>query len=79
VSNLYWLNEDQMAQPRHIFQRAMVSLVFIARQGIAKQCPERDDRRELSDITFINRNGLRWCDMGVFAVTYTFGRPIRFS
>ena len=33
-----------------------------ARQGIAKQCPERDDRRVLSGIIFINRNGLRWCD-----------------
>ena len=35
---------------------------FTARQGIAQQCPERDDRRVLSGIIFINRNGLRWCD-----------------
>ena len=40
----------------------MVCHAFNARQGIAKQCPERDDRRVLSGIIFINRNGLRWCD-----------------
>ena len=38
------------------------SLAFTARRGIAKQCPERDDRRVLSGIIFINRNGLRWRD-----------------
>ena len=40
----------------------MASRVFVARQGIAPQCPERDDRRVLSGIIFVNHNGLRWRD-----------------
>ena len=41
----------------------MASHVFTARQGIAQQCPERDDKRVLSGIIFINHNGLRWRDV----------------
>ncbi len=40
----------------------MVCRVSLARQGIAQQCPERDDRRDMSSTIFINRNSLRWCD-----------------
>ena len=43
-------------------QSHTASPAFTARQGIPSQCPERDDRRVLSGIIFINRNGLRWRD-----------------
>ena len=43
-------------------QSPTASHAFTARQGIAEQCPERDDRRVLSGIIFTNRNGLRWRD-----------------
>lgn len=49
MSNLYWLNEDQMARLRPSFPKS---------HGV----PRVDDRRVLSGIIFINRNGLRWCD-----------------
>ena len=49
MSNLYWLNEDQMARLRPYFPKS---------HGV----PRVDDRRVLSGIIFINRNGLRWCD-----------------
>ncbi len=49
MSNLYWLNEDQMARLRPYFPRS-------------RGKPRVDDRRVLSGIIFINRNGLRWCD-----------------
>ncbi len=49
MSNLYWLNEDQMARLRPCFPKS---------HGV----PRVDDRRVLSGIIFINRNGLRWCD-----------------
>ena len=49
MSNLYWLSEDQMARLRPYFPKS---------HGI----PRVDDRRVLSGIIFINRNGLRWCD-----------------
>lgn len=49
VSNLYWLNEEQMVRLRPYFPKSHgVSIV--------------DDLRVLSGIIFINRNGLRWCD-----------------
>lgn len=54
MSNLYWLSEDQMARLRPSFPK---------RHGV----PRVDDRRVLSGIIFFNSNGLRWCDMGVFA------------
>ena len=48
MSNLYWLNEDQMARLRPFFPKS-------------RGKPRVDDRRVLSGIIFINRNGLRWC------------------
>jgi transposase len=49
MSNLYWLSEAQMARLRPYFPKI---------HGV----PRVDDRRVLSGIIFINRNGLRWCD-----------------
>lgn len=49
MSNLYWLSEDQMARLRPYFPKS---------HGV----PRVDDRRVLSGIIFINRNGLCWCD-----------------
>ena len=49
MSNLYWLTEDQMERLRPYFPKS---------HGV----PRVDDRRVLSGIIFINRNGLRWCD-----------------
>ncbi len=49
MSNLYWLSEEQMVRLRPFFPKS---------HGV----PRVDDRRVLSGIIFINRNGLRWCD-----------------
>ena len=49
MSNLYWLSEDQMGRLRPCFPMS---------RGRARV----DDRRVLSGIIFINRNGLRWRD-----------------
>lgn len=49
MSNLYWLSEDQMARLRPFFPKSHGK-------------PRVDDRRVLSGIIFINRNGLRWSD-----------------
>jgi len=49
VSNLYWLSEAQMERLRPYFPKS---------HGV----PRVDDRRVLSGIIFINRNGLRWRD-----------------
>jgi transposase len=49
MSNLFWLTEAQMARLRPFFPKS---------RGV----PRIDDRRVLSGIIFINRNGLRWCD-----------------
>ena len=49
MSNLYWLTEAQMARLEPFFPRSHGR-------------PRVDDRRVLSGIIFINRNGLRWCD-----------------
>jgi len=49
MSNLYWLSEDQLARLRPFFPKSHGK-------------PRVDDRRVLSGIIFINRNGLRWCD-----------------
>ena len=49
MSNLYWLTEEQMTRLRPYFPKS---------RGKARV----DDRRVLSGIVFINRNGLRWCD-----------------
>ena len=49
MSNLFWLTETQMVRLRPFFPKS---------HGI----PRVDDKRVLSGIIFINRNGLRWCD-----------------
>jgi transposase len=49
MSNLYWLSEVQMERLRPYFPKS-------------RGMPRVDDRRVLSGIIFINRNGLRWCD-----------------
>ena len=48
-SNLYWLSEDQMGRLRPYFPMS---------RGRVRV----DDRRVLSGIVFVNRNGLRWRD-----------------
>jgi transposase len=49
MSSLFWLTEAQMARLRPFFPRSH------GKPGV-------DDRRVLSGIVFINRNGLRWRD-----------------
>ncbi len=49
MSNLFWLTEAQMTRLRPYFPKSHGR-------------PRVDDRRVLSGIIFINRNGLRWCD-----------------
>ena len=49
MSNLFWLTEAQMARLEPFFPKS---------QGK----PRADDRRVLSGMIFINRNGLRWRD-----------------
>ena len=49
MSNLFWLSDEQMARLRSFFPKSHGN-------------PRIDDRRVLSGIIFINRNGLRWSD-----------------
>jgi len=49
MSDLYWLTEEQMARLRPYFPKSHGK-------------PRVDDRRVLSGIIFVNRNGLRWRD-----------------
>ena len=49
MSNLFLLTNEQMARLRPFFPKSHGK-------------PRVDDRRVLSGIIFINRNGLRWCD-----------------
>tara|TARA_R110002094_G_scaffold43417_4_gene55532 strand:- start:610 stop:957 length:348 start_codon:yes stop_codon:yes gene_type:complete len=49
MSDLYWLTEAQMARLEPFFPKSHGK-------------PRVDDRRVLSGIIFINRNGLRWRD-----------------
>ena len=49
MSDVYWLTDDQMERLRPHFHRSHGR-------------PRVDDRRVLSGIIFINRNGLRWRD-----------------
>jgi transposase len=49
MSNLFWLTDEQMERLRPFFPKSHGR-------------PRVDDRRVLSGIIFINRNGLRWCD-----------------
>jgi transposase len=47
--SLFWLTDRQMARLQPFFPKSHGK-------------PRVDDRRVLSGIIFINRNGLRWCD-----------------
>jgi transposase len=49
MSNLFWLSDEHMARLRPFFPKSHGK-------------PRVDDRRVLSGIIFINRNGLRWSD-----------------
>ena len=49
MSDLYWLTNEQMARLEPFFPKSHGK-------------PRVDDRRVLSGIIFVNRNGLRWRD-----------------
>ena len=49
MSDLYWLTDEQMARLEPYFPKSHGK-------------PRVDDRRVLSGIIFVNRNGLRWRD-----------------
>ena len=49
MSDLFWLTDEQMARLRPYFPKSHGR-------------PRVDDRRVLSGIIFVNRNGLRWRD-----------------
>ena len=49
MSDLFWLTEAQMSRLRPFFPKSHGK-------------PRVDDRRVLSGIIFVNRNGLRWRD-----------------
>ena len=49
MSELYWLTDEQMARLQRYFPKSHGR-------------PRVDDRRVLSGIVFVNRNGLRWSD-----------------
>lgn len=49
MSNLFWLSDEKMARLEPFFPKSHGR-------------PRVDDRRVLSGIIFINRNGLRWRD-----------------
>lgn len=49
MSNLFWLTDDQMTRLKPFFPKSHGK-------------PRVDDKRVLSGIIFINRNGLRWRD-----------------
>ncbi len=49
MSNLFWLSDEHMARLEPFFPKSHGK-------------PRVDDRRVLSGIVFINRNGLRWSD-----------------
>ncbi len=49
MSDVYWLTDEQMARLRPYFPKSHGK-------------PRVDDRRVLSGIVFVNRNGLRWRD-----------------
>ena len=49
MSDLYWLTDEQMARLQPYFPKSHGR-------------PRVDDRRVLSGIIFVNRNGSRWCD-----------------
>ncbi|MFT7311250.1 MAG: transposase [Paracoccaceae bacterium] len=52
MTNFYWLIDEQMLRLRPYFPKS-------------RGKPHVDDRRILSGVIFINRNGLRWRDTPV--------------
>jgi 3-methyladenine DNA glycosylase Tag len=50
MSDLFWLTDEQMERLRPFFPRSHGK-------------PHVDDRRVLSGIVFVNKNGLRWRDV----------------
>ena len=49
MSNLFWLSDEQMARLKPFFPKSPGK-------------PRLDDKRALSVIILINRNGFRWSD-----------------
>jgi len=49
MNDLFWLTDEQMTRLQAYFPKSH------GKPGV-------DDRRVLSGIIFVNRNGLRWCD-----------------
>jgi transposase len=49
MSDLYWLTDEQTGRLQTYFPES-------------HRKPRVDDRRVLSGIVLVNRNGLRWCD-----------------
>ena len=49
MTNLFWLTDEQLERLKPFFPKSHGK-------------PRVDDRRALSGIIFICRNGLRWCD-----------------
>jgi len=47
--DLFWLTDEQIERPRPLFPKSHGN-------------PRVDDRRVLSGIVYVNRNGLRWRD-----------------
>ena len=57
MSDLFWLSDEQMERLRPFFPKSHGK-------------PRVDDRRVLSGIVFVNKNGLRWRD-----APSAYGRP----
>jgi len=53
MSNLFRLTNRQMKIIRHLFPNP-------------RGRPKADDMKVPGGLIFVNRNGLRWCDSGVF-------------
>ena len=66
MSDLFWLNDAQMAKLEPFFPKSHGK-------------PRVDDKRVLSGIIFINRNGLRWRDApavhGPYKTPYSRWKP----
>lgn len=65
MSDLFWLTDEQMERLRPFFPKS---------QGK----PRVDDRRVLSGIIFVNRNGLRWRDAPQEKMALLFDQRVYF-
>ena len=61
MSDLFWLTDEQMTRLQPFFPKSYSK-------------PRVDDRRVLSGIVFVNRNGLQWRD-APSAHSWPFKRP----